>query len=74
MPWHQKVCPWESTSGVPESGGLHHSAPAERMRAFQRDSSRIGKGESEEPQVWMTEVPDPPGGEGQVWKKPWTLS
>lgn len=62
--------------GNPRQGswewGLHHSAPAEE-RDFPEDSSRIGKGESEATGVDV-EVPDPPGGEGQVWKKPWTLS
>ena len=54
----------------PENAGGQAVYSAERMRAFQSDSSRTGKGESEEPRVWVTEVPDPPGGEGQVWKKP----
>lgn len=73
MPWHHEVYPWESKSGVPESGGLY-SAPAERMRAFQSNGSRTGKGVSEEPRVWVMEVPDTPGDDGQVWQRPWALS
>ena len=66
MPWHHEMCPWESSSGGPESGGLHQSAPAERMRAFQSDGSRRGNGVSEQPRVWVTQVPNPPGDEGRV--------
>ena len=73
MPWHHEMCPWESRSGGPESGGLHQSAPAERMRAFQSDGSRTGNGVSEQPRMWVTEVPDPPGDEGRVWKRSWVL-
>lgn len=47
------MCPWVFKSEVPERVELHCNVLLERMKAFQTEGSRTGKGVSEEPQVWV---------------------